>query len=255
MTQTAHIDQPTTSFPRIVDVGLNGILINFSDQLTQATNQAALAFRSHLEGLKLPGVIETTTSMTSAFVVYDPLTLPKADLRTHLLKALNTLDWTKAELPINRKLWRIPAVFDETHGPQLAEAAELAGVSVENAIRDLCDRPLRVLTLGFAPGQPYLGSLAEHWNIPRQTGLTKQVPIGAITVAIRQIVLFATSSPTGWRQVGQSGFRGYRPEREDCFALTPGDEVVFHAVSSEKFVEIQANDPQNDGGATWEPLS
>ncbi len=49
-------------------------------------------------------------------------------------------------------------------------------------------------------------------------------------------------------------FAGYRPEREDCFALTPGDEVVFYEVSAEAFAEIQANDPTGDGGATWEPL-
>ncbi len=221
MTEDDHQDSAKSAFPRLVDVGLNGILINFSDQLTQATNQAALAFRAYVEGLGLNGVVETTTSMTSAFVVYDPLTLPKDDLKARLAEALGTRDWKQASLPENRKLWRIPSVFDAAHGPQLAEAAELAGVSVETAVKDLCDVPLRVLTLGFAPGLPYLGSLAEHWNIPRQTGLTKQVPIGAITVAIRQIVLFATSSPTGWRQVGQCAFRGISARAGGLFCADP----------------------------------
>jgi allophanate hydrolase subunit 1 len=193
-------------------------------------------------------VLETSTSLTSAFVVYDPHVLSQATLIDQISTLLNDRDWRQADLPQSRKLWRVPAVFD---GPQLDEAAKLAGVKPRDAIAELCQEPLRVLTIGHAPGQPYLGSLTPNWNIPRQTGLTKQVQTGAITVAIRQIVLFSGPSPTGWRQVGRCAFRCFRPELDTPFSLSPGDEVRFDPVDTETFETVRTI---GNGGATWEPL-
>ncbi len=247
---------PTPDAPAIADVGFGGMLVTFSNTLSDAANNAALTFRAAVEALALEGVVETSTSLTSTFVSFDPLTLPRADLRASLEGLIDRQDWGLAALSTNRKRWIIPAVFGgATYGPQLVEAADLAGVTPEVAIEEICARPLRVMTLGFAPGQPYLGSLPSHWDIPRQTGLTKRVPIGAITVAIRQIVLFSASTPTGWRQIGACGFHGFRPQSDQPFALKPGDEILFRAVDAEEMENACANDPSGAGGATSETLS
>ncbi len=224
------------------------MLITFADELEDAANSAAFAFRAAIDALNLAGVLETSTSLTSAFVVYDPHILPQATLKDQITSLLNARDWSCADLPQNRKLWHIPAVFD---GPQLDEAAKLAGVTAQTAIEELCQKPLRVLTIGHAPGQPYLGSLPPNWNIPRQTGLTKQVQTGAITVAIRQIVLFSGPSPTGWRQVGRCDFRCFRPEQDNPFSLSPGDAVRFEPVDEATFETMRK---AGNGGATWETL-
>jgi len=245
----------SNTYPKFVSVGLNGLLITFADHLTDDANRAALALRAGIDALGIEGVSETTTSLTSTFVIYDPQILPQDALRSQIETLLAGRDWGAGKLPANRRLWHIPAVFDDPeHGPQLAEAARLAGVDPAEAVAQICRDPLRVLTIGFAPGQPYLGTLPENWNIPRQTGLTKQVPMGAITVAIRQIVLFAGPSPTGWRQVGQCGFRLFRPESEAPFVLSAGDEIKFFPVSAAEFAEICNADTTGDAGATWEAL-
>jgi len=109
-----------------------------------------------------------------------------------------------------------------------------------------------VQTIGFAAGQPYLGELDDAWNIPRQTELTERVPEGALTVAIRQLVLFSVSTPTGWRHVGQTGFRLFRPESETPFVLRPGDEVIFVKTDAERLHNMRNDGP--DGGATCEDL-
>jgi len=231
------------------------MLVTFSDVLTDGANGAALAFRAAVEDLDLKGVSETSTSLTSAFVTFDPLVLKREALRRTLSELVEDRDWLTAKLPGNRVRWIIPSLFGgDVTGPQLEEAARLADVSAEDAILELCAKPLRVMTLGFAPGQPYLGSLPENWAIPRQTGLTKRVPVGAITVAIRQIVLFSTSTPTGWRQVGICGFKAFRREAEQPFALRPGDEIQFQPVLEQEYDDIQARDQSGDGGATHEIL-
>ena len=110
-----------------------------------------------------------------------------------------------------RRLWSIPCSYGGDDGPQLAEAASLAGLSEAEAIAALSAARVRVLALGFAPGMPYLGILPAEWDLPRQTGLTPKVPEGALVVAVRQFVLFGTEAPTGWRQVGRTLFGCFEP--------------------------------------------
>ncbi len=107
-------------------------------------------------------------------------------------------------------------------------------------------------TIGFAPGEPYLGELPDCWDIPRQTKLTDKVPACALVVAIRQLVLFSVTTPTGWRHIGQTAFRVFRPEDKTPFILRPGDEVQFIPTTPDKLANMAANDP--NGGATSEAL-
>ncbi len=245
----------TRAFPQIRNVGLSGVLVSFSDTLSEAGNRAALAFRARIQAEAFTGVLETATSLTSTFVSFDPDQITRGKIYGYLSSLLESESWENAALPNNRRLWRIPAVFGGDFGPQLEQAALLAGLTAEQAVQDITASRLRVMTIGFAPGQPYLGSLSDHWDIPRQTGLTRRVPVGAIVVAIRQLVLFTAETPTGWRHVGQTGFRGFRPDTNNPFALSPGDEVQFSSVDAREYVEICAQDQTGDGGARWEALT
>ena len=118
--------------------------------------------------------------------------------------------------------------------PQLTQAAAQAGLTEGEAISTLTSTRLRVQTIGFAPGQPYLGTLPDAWDIPRQSQLTARVPEGAIAVAIRQLVLFSVSTPTGWQHVGQTAMRLFQPDAEEPFLLRAGDEVQFKATTPEQ---------------------
>lgn len=243
-----------TISPEIRPMGLTGMLVTFAAELSDGANRAALAFRAGVEAEDWGWVVETTVSLTSTLVLFDPLAIAQNEVRDRLETLLSARDWTTAPWPPNRRRWHVPASFEGADAPQLAEAADLAKITQEQAVADICSSSLRVLTLGFAPGQPYLGSLPARWNIPRQTGLTAQVPEGAITVAIRQIVLFANPSPTGWRQVGRCRFPLYRPDQSRVFSVLPGDEVAFFAVNSEQLETRAAEDATGYGGAWFEAL-
>ncbi|WP_424968298.1 5-oxoprolinase subunit B family protein [Dinoroseobacter sp. S375] len=244
-----------SDWPCIRPVGVTGWLVSFGDTLTERANRAALAFRASLESERWAEVAETSSTLASCFVRFDPVTADADALEARLSALLVARDWYAAAPPEGRRLWQIPCVFGGPRAPQLEEAAAQAGLSPTEAVAMLSSARVRVLTLGFAPGQPYLGTLPEAWDLPRQTGLTPRVPVGALVLAIRQFVLFATSAPTGWRHVGQTAFRGYRPEAEQPFALRPGDEVVFPAVDEATYLDRCDADPSGLGGATSEPLS
>ncbi|MFV1602123.1 MULTISPECIES: 5-oxoprolinase subunit B family protein [unclassified Phaeobacter] len=243
------------TYPLIRNVGLSGMLVSFGDQLDEATNRATLAFRGAVDDLALSGVVETATSLASVFVRFDPAELPHERLHAALADLLQTRDWREAPLPQGRRFWRVPTVYGTELAPQLAEAADLAGLSEQAAIDELGAARVRVLTIGFAPGQPYLGTLGEHWDIPRQSEVTPQVPVGALVLAIRQFVLFSTASPTGWRHVGQTGLTLFQPEAADPFALRAGDELQFEPVSRAAFQRLRDSGAEQGGAIVSEVTS
>ncbi len=242
----------TLSFPVIRTIGTHGVLVSFSDHLSDAQNRAALAFRAAVQALRLGGIVETSTTLTSVFVRFDPTVLPHRALQDRLSDLLAQQDWSLAELPAGRRLWQVPTVYGTELAPQLGEAADLAGMSESAAIESLGAARVRVLTLGFAPGQPYLGPLEACWDIPRQSGLTPQVPRGALVAAVAQLVLFAAPSPTGWRHVGQTGFSCFDLNHPAPIALRVGDEMQFVPVSPQELATASERDPRYGGAQMLE---
>lgn len=245
-----HIQQA----PQVRTVGVDGLLVTFADKMAEDANRAALALRAEIETLGWTGVAETSTSLASTYIRFDPTLVSHTDLLPRLEKAMTSRDWYQAPLPKGRKLWRVPTVYGTELAPQLEETAKAAGLSQDEAIRRLSQSRVRVLTIGFAPGQPYLGTLGPEFNIPRQQDLTPMVPEGALVLAISQLVLFSGPKPTGWRHVGQTAFRCFRPEAQNSFALNPGDEMIFDPISPEELSEIKARDTDGTGGATCEDI-
>lgn len=227
--------------PDIAPLGTEGYLVRFADKLDDAANRAVISFAAAVEGAGVAGVREVTTALASVFVRFDGAETSRADLVAALRALLDSRDWlhpTELEKP---RLWRVPTLYGGAAGPQLKEAAELAGVSEEVAVTELSQTRVRVLALGFAPGQPYLGMLPAHWDIGRLTGLTPQVPAGALVVAVRQFVLFANPSPTGWRQVGLTKIPLFDVNAALPFALKAGDEMLFEAISEHDFALLETD--------------
>lgn len=238
-------------WPTVSTLGFDGMIVSFADQLCEPANRAALAFRAAVDAAKLPGVLESSTSLVSTYLRFDPLICDHETLRAELAALISQQDWFAAPLPKGRRLWRVPTVYGGDAAHQLPEAAAAAGLSVEDAITSLSQARVRVQTVGFVAGLPYLGELPEAWDIPRQTELTAQVPTGGLCVAIRQLVLFPVATPTGWRQVGQTAIELFDPAGAEPFVLRPGDEVLFPSVRPEELAE-RAKAPF--GGASSEPI-
>lgn len=244
-----------TERPSIRLVGLSGLLVQFASNMSEPANRAAIAFRAAVEAEHWPEVAETSTSLVSTFISVDLVTTEPEAMVEKLEALLATQDWLNAPLPAGRTLWEIPTLYGTDAAPQLEEAAIAAGVTPETAIAELSTARVRVLTIGFAPGQPYTGELPPHWDIPRQQALTKSVPAGALVVAIRQLIVFTNASPTGWRHVGQTAFRNFRPNDTTPIALSPGDEMCFPAVTPSEYMRITEVDQSGNGGAQKQVLS
>ncbi len=234
-------------FPRIAASGVDGLVVSFADRFEDGANRAALALRAEIDAAGWPEVVETAPSLLSTLVRFDPLVTRADALAERLEGLLAGRDWFDAPLPRERRLITIDACFDPDVAPQIDEAAEAAGFrDRQAAIDSICATDLRVLAIGFAPGQPYIGQLPPCWDLPRQRSLTPRVPVGSLGLAIRQMVLFAVETQTGWRHVGQTAIRLFRPDAPDPFVLHPGDGLRFEPVTAVRLSALR-DDPL--GGA------
>ena len=241
-----------TDFPRIARVGLSGVVVTFGEALSDRANLAAIAFHAAVIEMAWDDVSETSSTLVSTFLAVDLVILPFEDIHDRLTALLETRDWLSVAPPPGRKLWTLPMCFDPEVAPQINEAAKAAGLSEAAARQQLTEARTRIITLGYAPGQPYLGLLPEVWNIPRQSELTPKVPAGALVVAIRQFVLFTAAMPTGWRHVGQTAFRPFDLNREAPIVYAPGDEIRFATINAAELAELEAGDSM--GGAQWDAV-
>ena len=237
------------SFPRLRTVGINGVLIQFSKILTESSNRAAIAFANIVRQELEEVVDEVSATLTSTFVCFDPLKFTHDSIITSLDSLLQQQDWYHKDLPKQRRHFTIPCVFGSSLGPQFTEAAEAAGLNNEEAIRELTSTSNRVLSIGFAPGQPYIGQLGSNWDFPRLKSLNPKVPKGALIAAIRQLIIFSSENPTGWYHIGQTGFECFRPNKPEPFALRPGDEISLTSVSQRELEKILRLDSSGNGGA------
>jgi KipI family sensor histidine kinase inhibitor len=246
-----HHPKGTTMKPQFLPLGVDGVLIRFAAQFcAQAQADVARAHAAILAA-KLTGVTEVTPSLVSLRVGFALGQTDRARLIQQLRRILADAP-PLADTP--HRLWRIPVGFGPDYAPDLPQAAALAGITQAQAVADITGTTLRVLAIGFAPGQPYLGLLPPAWQIARQTQLTPQMPQGALVTAVRQLIIFAATAPTGWRQIGQTGFAVYRPDRDPAFAFAPGDAVQFVAVSDDTLRDLRAN-PDSNGGADCQRLA
>lgn len=223
--------------PEALPGGADGVLLRFSLTPRPEAMAAVQVLLARLEADRPAGVEEIVPGLVSVLLRFDPARADRAELMKTGLGLAERIARDFPALPDPSRRWTIPAAFGGEAGPQLAEVARLAGLSESAAVAEICATPLRVLTIGFAPGLPYLGLLPERWNFPRQTELTPKVPAGAVVAAVRQIVLFGAPSTTGWRQVGRSGFRCFQPGRETPMPLRAGDEIRFAAADASEIGE------------------
>lgn len=233
--------------PQILPVGRDGVLMRFSLTATADATARVQAVNDLLRRAPLPGVLSFQPGLASILLRFDPGETDRARLIERLAEILHE-SGDAAPAPAART-WRIPAAFGGAHGPDLEATAALAGLSTQAAVEQVLSTPLRVLAIGFAPGQPYLGLLPEPWSLPRLETITPQVPRGTLAVAVRQMVLFANASPTGWRSLARTAFCPFQPMKDNPAPLRAGDEVTLVRASADELEALlRAGDPM--GGAT-----
>ncbi|MDQ2845312.1 MAG: allophanate hydrolase subunit 1 [Actinomycetota bacterium] len=118
------------------------------------------------------------------------------------------------------------------HGADLANVAELTGLSVDRVIAAHTGSEWRVAFGGFAPGFAYLHGGDSRLQVPRRASPRTSIPAGSVGLAGEFSGVYPRSSPGGWQLIGTTELAMWDADREPPALLRPGCVVRFEAVEA-----------------------
>jgi KipI family sensor histidine kinase inhibitor len=121
-------------------------------------------------------------------------------------------------------LVEIPVTYD---GPDLADVAELTGLSEREVVEAHTGTPWRVAFGGFAPGFGYLIGGDSRLEVPRRDSARTAVPAGAVGLAGEFSGVYPRESPGGWQLIGTTSLAMWDLDRDPPALLRAGARVRF----------------------------
>src|SRR5262249_61251253 len=97
----------------------------------------------------------------------------------------------------------------------------------------------RVYAIGFCPGFPYLGYLADEIaNVPRLASPRLSVPAGSVGLTGRQTGIYTEARPGGWNILGQTPLELVNVA-DSYFPLRTGDRLRFEAIGTTEYERLK----------------
>jgi KipI family sensor histidine kinase inhibitor len=177
---------------------------------------------------KIAGVVECVPAFRSLTVYYDPLLLPYAALSVRIGKLMQGLRATE----VAGRHWRLPVCYDESLAPDLGDVATRTNLTPAQVIERHSADTYHVYMLGFLPGQPYMGDVANELALPRRQSPRMKIPAGSLAIAMTMTCIFPSETPCGWHLIGRCPVSLWDLRSGGSMALLqPGDKVGFAPVS------------------------
>jgi len=189
--------------------------------------ERAQALAASIRDNTIGGIVAVVPGAESVLVELDPWEI-ESERVAHALEG--RLARTAELAPIGR-LRRILVIYGGEHGPDLADVAELCGLTQAEVIERHAATELRVLFLGFAPGFAYLGGLPDELHVPRLATPRTRTPAGSVAIAGSMSGIYPADLPGGWRVIGRTSLVLFDPRGDPPAYLAPGDTVRFEPIS------------------------
>jgi KipI family sensor histidine kinase inhibitor len=215
------------SAPVFRSMGDRSLLVELGETISPEVNRRVQELMLQLQQARLPGVREFAPGYRSLLVVFDPLAISPAMLKTHIAEI--AAQPGSSGLPQAKRV-TVPVFYGGEYGPDLESVAGHLGISTEEVIRLHTETVYRVYMIGFTPGYPYMGELPEALAIPRRSTPRTRVPKGSVGIAQRQTGIYPVESPGGWQIIGWTPIELFDPNRRLPSLLEMGDQVKFEAV-------------------------
>ncbi|TAN50114.1 MAG: 5-oxoprolinase subunit PxpB [Betaproteobacteria bacterium] len=225
---------------RIEPLGDAALYAEFSRTLDLRTNEALQAVAAALREKAPPWLRDVVPSLGGLALHFDPehAELPEAPLRAATDLLLDCLKATARARTAGREV-EVPVCYDAEFGLDLDAVAAQTGLDAAQVVRLHAATEHRVLMVGFAPGQPYIGGLDPRLAVPRRATPRTRVPAGSIAIANAQSVVYPFEIAGGWSVLGRTPLRVFDPRREPPSLLLPGDRVRFAPISRQRFEALR----------------
>lgn len=221
--------------PRILDLGDRAITVEFGNAIDPALLARVAALDHACARAALPGVVETVPSFRSLTVVFDPLLTSRAALLP-ALEALLAQGGASDAVPSRR--WLLPACYGGDFAPDLTEVAQRCGIGTDAVIELHAGREYVVYMLGFLPGFPFMGDVAEALHLPRRVEPRVAVPAGSVAIANGLTAIYPWQSPGGWHLLGNCPVPLFDVARASPALLAAGDRVRFEVIDASEHSRI-----------------
>jgi KipI family sensor histidine kinase inhibitor len=200
----------------VLDYGDQALLVQFD------STAEVLAWAGALRDATLPGVLDIVPAARTVL-----LKLDGPGRQGAIRRRLGTLQVTPGA-PANDPVE--PTVVDVVYdGADLAEVAELTGMTTAQVVDAHTANPWHVGFCGFAPGFAYLVGGDPRLAVPRRSEPRSSVPAGAVGLAGEFTGVYPRRSPGGWQLIGRTDAVLWDIDRPDPALLTPGMWVQFRA--------------------------
>lgn len=198
---------------RFLPVNLNALLVEL-DNLEQT-----LALLASLKNEPIAGIEELVPAARTILISWRPTACSRADL----VREIGQRD-VSARAQRGGTLIEIPVHYN---GEDLADVAQLLGVTPEEVIRRHTGSEYTVAFTGFAPGFAYLSGGHPSFNLPRRSTPRTRIPAGAIGLAGTFSGVYPQASPGGWQIIGVTPTAMWDLARDVPALLQPGYRVRF----------------------------
>lgn len=208
--------------------GDRGLLVEYGDSIDPVINRKVRAMTMAINQQNVRGVVEVIPTYRSIIILYDPLVTDPPKLKEALLTIEERLSEIRIPPP---ETVEIPVCYGGDFGPDLDFIAQTNNLSVDDVVRIHSGPVYQIYMIGFTPGFPFLGGLAEILYTPRLETPRALVPAGSVGIANDQTGIYPVDSPGGWQLIGRTPLKLFDPDRSNPFLLKAGDLLKFKPIS------------------------
>ncbi len=178
-----------------------------------------LALFDSLAEQPIAGVEEIIPAARTLMISFRPELLGRGDLAGEI--AGRDL---KARTHVSDHVVEIPVRYD---GDDLAEVAEILGITTDEVVRRHTRAEYTVAFTGFAPGFAYLTAGDAGLEVPRRKTPRTRILAGSVGLAGPFSGIYPQASPGGWQIIGGTPLAMFDLLRDPPALLQPGFRVQF----------------------------
>ena len=220
--------------PRIYNIHDQAITIEFSQEISEATNMRVIALQHAIESSPFKGLIECVPAYGS-LTVYFSASVSASEVRLLLSDLSAQVSNTVHGSSLFGKKICIPVCYDPSLGMDLPWVSSHLNLSLEEIISLHTSFSYRVFMIGFIPGFPYMGTLPSALEVPRKQTPSLKIPMGSVAIAGKQTGIYPAEVPGGWQVIGRTPLKMFDPFASPCSFLNAGDRVQFNPITLDAF--------------------
>jgi inhibitor of KinA len=218
---------------KIDALGDSALIINLADEISDSSGLLArvLSAAATIEGAKLPGVVDVTSSYESVAVFLNLTQIePQIEDKIRALIASSGI-----RVSGKKRRVQIPVCYDEEFALDLDRVANHTSLTPDAIVMLHSSAEYTVACIGFMPGFPFLTGLPQQLRVPRLESPRTKVSAGSVAIANAQAGVYPLESPGGWNVLGRTPLQLFRVNESPPTLLRPGDCVQFRRITRAQF--------------------